>query len=394
MNRRLAAIVLASTALLALVALATARTAEREAGLVFSYASTDAGPGGVLGLRRWLASLGYHTRSVQGQRFSPPEDAHALFVIGPLEPVRPEEAQRLRDWVAQGRLLLVASDRGLVDEALFAAFGASLEDRAAGPIEGSISPALSSPAFRDLSTGTARALALREPAAVHVGDGERAIVATRRVGRGRVFLSSAPDMLANANIRSAGNDRLVLNLLAGAPRDAVVAFDEFHHGAHVEPDLMGILVDTAPGRALLFAGLVAFAYVALRGRRFGAAVPLEERPARSSLDYVRSFAALLRRSRAGGLAAERLARLYRRRVARVLGLRRTASDEDVVAALARHDAERAAALREMLLSFARAPGERELLHLAARAEALLDQMERPGRAEHFPRAASREVERR
>lgn len=376
MSRTVAAIVLASCALLAVVALLSARTAEQEGGLVYSYASSDAGPGGVLALRRWLAALGYRTESVQGQRFAVPPDVDLLFVLGPLEPVSAEEARSLRAWVDAGHTLVVASDRGLVDEQLFSAFGAALEDRGAGAIEGAISPALGTPVLRDLATATARALALREAAAVLVGDRERAILAERRIGSGTLYLASAPDFFANANLRAAQNDRLVLNLLAAVPLGAVVAFDEYHHGRHLEPDVTSLFLQTEPGRALVFVGLAVFAYVALRGRRFGSPLPIEERPARSALDYVRSFAALLRRSRATELAGERLARLARRRVAAVLGVRRSASDDEVVAALARADPPRAERLRQLLDAAESARSDRALLDLLGEMENLVGEVER------------------
>lgn len=376
MNRRVAAIIAALGLVLGVLLLVTARTTRGQGDLVFSYSSTDSGPGGVLALRRWLSSLGLETRSVQGQRFAVPEDVDLLFVLGPLELVRREDAELLRAWVGRGGTLVVASDRSLFDEPLFEAFGATVEDRGSAKIGGEISPALRRPVLKDLSTSTGRSLALREPYAVLVGDGERAIVATRRVGDGTVILSSAPDMFANGNLGAAQNDRLVLNVVGGLRRGAVVGFDEFHHGAHLEPDLFGLFFQTGPGRALLFAGAAAFLYLALRGRRFGSPVPIEERPARSSLDYVRSFAGLLRRSGADALAGERLARLYRRRLARALGLRPSSGREEVLAALARSDPRAADGAGVLLRALERGLRDNDLLAAVARAEALLEEVER------------------
>jgi hypothetical protein len=374
-RRAIAFIGVATLALFAIV-LVSVRPARSESDVIPSYSSTDAGPGGILALRRWLAGLGYGTESIQGSRFDVPADAGVVFVVGPLELWSDEEAQRLRDWVGRGGVAIVASDRGLFDSALFQRFGVELMDRPSTGIGGEISPLLDVPPFRDLSTGTARALRLSAPAAVLVGDGPRAIVVASDVGNGRVFLSSAPDMLANKNIAAAQNDRLVLNMLAGTKPGSVVAFDEFHHGAHVEPDLFALFTDTAPGRAFLFAGAMTFLYIVLRGRRFGAPLPIEERPARSSVDYVRSFAGLLRRNDARELAGERLARGYRRRIARVAGIRATASDADVVAAIARGDPSRAAVTGEVLARLERPLSDNDLLATAERAQQLVAEMER------------------
>lgn len=378
MTRPIAAAIAALTAVLLVVLVLTSGTAPVSDALVFSYSSTDAGGGGTLALRRWLSSLGYQTKSIQGQRFAVPADVEVLFVLGPSpqEIVPESDARVLREWVSRGGTLVLGSDRTFVDEALFDVFGAELEDRGTGPIGGEISPALSRPILRDLSTNTARALRLGQPGMVLVGDGPRAIVARRRVGAGRAYLTSAPDMLVNANLASAQNDRLVLNLLADVRRGAVVGFDEYHHGVRLEPDALGLFTGTAAGRALLLAGGLVFLYVALRGRRFGSPLPIEERPARSSLEYIRSFAGLLRRSRATPLAGARLARRYRRRLARALGLRATSDTNEVLAALARVDPVRAVELGALLRRLEEARADNDLLAAAARAESELREIDR------------------
>jgi hypothetical protein len=375
-SRKTGAFIAALIVALFAIVLVSVRPQQSSSDVVPTYSSTDAGPGGVLALRRWLAGIGFDTRSIQGTRFSVPVDAGVVFALAPLEAWSADEAQRLYDWVDHGGVAIVASDRSLLDEPLFRRFGVVLENRSAGAIGGELSPALDAPPFRDLSTGTVRALRLEAPAAVLVGDGALAIVAERRIGSGRVYLSSAPDMLANKNLGAAQNDRLVLNLLRDVPLGTTVAFDEFHHGAHVEPDLFALFTETAPGRAFLFAGLAVFLYIALRGRRFGAPLPLEERPPRSSLDYVRSFAGLLRRARARDLAGERLARLYRRRLARVAGVRANASDDEVTAALAGADPARAAVVHDLLARLERPISDNDLLATVERASTLVAEVER------------------
>lgn len=376
MSRRvLAFVVVLAVALFALLVV-TWRPPSDQNALVFSYSSTDAGPGGTLALRRWVASLGYTTSTLQGSRFSVPSNVRVAFVIGPLEAVQPGDAETLAEWVSRGGTAIVASDRSVIDEALFTTFGVELTSRPPGAVGGEISPALARPPFRDLRTSTARALRLAEPAAVLVGDGDRALVVEKRVGRGRVILSSAPDMLANVNLGAAQNGSLVLNFLADAPAGSVVAFDEYHHGAHVEPDAMALFTETAPGHAFLFIGAAVFLYVALRGRRFGASLPLEERPARSSLDYIRSFAGLLRRSGARALAGERLARLYRRRFARAAGIRVTSDTPDVLAALRHADPREAAAVEEVLTRLEGPVNDNDLLVTVERAEAIAGEVER------------------
>jgi hypothetical protein len=374
MNARIAGALLLLVAVLAGALFITAPSAPQEPGLIFSYSSADAGPGGTLALRRWLGALGFETRTIQGNKFAVPEDLELLFVLGPIEPVTVEDARELKRWVEAGGTLVVASDRGVFDTELFGEFGAALESS-----DGSgagISPALSRPPFADLRTGTARDLVLRDAAAVLIGREDRALVAVRRTGVGTVYLSSAPDMLANVNLGRAQNDRFVLNLLADVRDGAAIGFDEYHHGEHVPPDLTGLLVNTGPGRAFIFVAFAAFAFVALRGRRFGSPLPLEVRPGRSALDYIRSFAALLRRSRSRDLVAERLSRLYRRRLARALGLRAVAGPDEIVEVLQRAEPALAARVRALFASLSMSLRERDLLASVARAETLLNEIER------------------
>jgi hypothetical protein len=214
------------------------------------------------------------------------------------------------------------------------------------------------------------------PGVVLVGDGENALLVARKVGASTVLLSSAPDMLANGGLLAGQNDRLVLNLLAGLKAGQVVGFDEYHHGARTDTSTPGLVLGTWPGRALLLAGLTIFLYIAMRGRRFGRPLPVEERPARSSLDYIRSFAALLRRSRAQRLVGERLARSYRRRFARALGLTGAPNANELVEAWDKIDAGRAERAQGILAALDRPLPEGELLAVVGRAEALAGEVER------------------
>src|SRR5438445_455622 len=101
------------------------------------------------------------------------------------------------------------------------------------------------------------------------------------------------------------------------------------------------------GRARVFAMVSVFAYLVLSGRRLGPPVPLEVRAARSSLEYVRGFAGLVRRSGHGEIARRRLRRELRARLARRVGLDADMPFERIASALGANDpgaAARATAL--------------------------------------------------
>src|SRR5207249_162925 len=150
-------------------------------------------------------------------------------------------------------------------------------------------------------------------------------------------------LLEDLDVRIAGR-------LAPGTYDAggrAVAFDEYHHGIHPTGDVFILLERTWPGRALVFAMVSVFAYLVLSGRRLGPPVPLEVRAARSSLEYVRGFAGLVRRSGHGEIARRRLRRELRARLARRVGLDADMPFERIASALGANDpgaAARATAL--------------------------------------------------
>jgi hypothetical protein len=140
-----------------------------------------------------------------------------------------------------------------------------------------------------------------------------------------------------------------------------VAFDEYHHGFHPSADVLVLMQSTWPGRALVFAVAAGFLYLVLSGRRLGPPVPLDPRPARSSLEYIRGFAGLVRRSGRGEIARRRLRRDLRGGLARALGL----------ATLAAADRGRAAEARAVDDALGRRLREDQLLRTVGQIERLV-----------------------
>src|SRR5207249_4277489 len=147
---------------------------------------------------------------------------------------------------------------------------------------------------------------------------------------------------------TADNGRFARGLAASAiARGRAVAFDEYHHGVHPSTDVLVLLTRTWPGRAMLFAGIAFFVYLLATGRRLGPAIPLDARPPRSSLEYIRGFAGLVRRSGHGEIARRRFQRELRRALARELGLDPETPIGDIVAEIATADRQRAARVRAL-----------------------------------------------
>ena len=111
--------------------------------------------------------------------------------------------------------------------------------------------------------------------------------------------------------------------------------------------MLVLLTRTWPGRALLFAGIALFFYLVASGRRLGPAIPLDPRPPRSSLEYIRGFAGLVRRSGHGEIARRRFRRELRGALARELGLDPETPFDKVIAEIATTDRLRAALVRAL-----------------------------------------------
>jgi len=100
-------------------------------------------------------------------------------------------------------------------------------------------------------------------------------------------------------------------------------------------------------------------------------VPLDPRPARSSLEYIRGFAGLVRRSGRGEIARRRLRHDLRSGLARALGLDPAMPFDRVLATLAAADRERAAEARAVDDALGRRLREDQLLRTVGQIERLV-----------------------
>src|SRR5207302_5210727 len=200
----------------------------------------------------------------------------------------------------------------------------------------------------------------------------RTVVALAGEGTGSLIVVGSVGPFLTAELGDADNGRFALGLAASAiARGRAVAFDEYHHGVHPSTDVLVLLTRTWPGRAMLFAGIAFFVYLLATGRRLGPAIPLDARPPRSSLEYIRGFAGLVRRSGHGEIARRRLRRDLRGGLARALGLDPAMPFDRVLATLGAADRERAAEARAVDDALGRRLREDQLLRTVAQIERLV-----------------------
>jgi hypothetical protein len=143
----------------------------------------------------------------------------------------------------------------------------------------------------------------------------------RTEGSGTLIVVGTLTPFLTDGLATADNARFAVALTSQAlTSGGPVAFDEYHHGFHPAPNILAVVERTWPGRALLFVLVVGFAFAALTGRRLGPPLPLDPRPPRSSLEYVRGFAGLVRRAGRQEIVRDRARRELHAGLARAAGL--------------------------------------------------------------------------
>ena len=345
---------------------------QRRTASVFDQTS-----GGASDLRALVEALGARTVILQGERFAPRESgASVVFLLGATEFVDEEDVTAARAFLQNGGTLVVATDAGFAETALLRAFGADLSGRALSS-EYDTTSVLAAPARANrivLDRGATLGLGDRWSPVARVG--EQTIAAMTREGRGTVVLVSSLAPFVNALLGEGDNSRFALSLAAsGFGAGHSVGFDEYHHGAHPSPELLAVLERTWLGRALLVVAGIVFVYLLWSGRRFGPPLPADPRPPRSSLDYVRGFAGLVRRSGRDEIARDRLRRDLRVGLAARYGLDPTTGFDRVLATAEANEPTVAAEARAIDATLTRRLRDAELLRTVARIERVVAKRE-------------------
>ena len=334
---------------------ASALTADSSGGIGRSASVYDTGPGGTAALRKYFDAMGASTMTVQGDTFAAdPSQVGVLFMIGPSEAFTQLDAVAVRQFVTGGGTAVLATDIGVFEGPLLDTFDVHVAG-ALGPGQYPVGGiAFANPPTHAISIDRGVALSFGAGRVPLVSASGRTIVALAREGSGSLVVVGSVAPFLTAEIGEADNGRFALALAAPAIAGRrAVAFDEYHHGVHPTTDVLVLLTRTWPGRALVFAGVAFFLYLIASGRRLGPPIPLDPRPPRSSLDYIRGFAGLVRRSGHGEIARRRFRRELRSALAKELGLDPETPVGDVIAELATTDHPRAARARALDEALAR-----------------------------------------
>jgi hypothetical protein len=342
--------------------------------------SRSATPSGAKALRLWLEALGYRVGTFEELAQRVPPRSGTVLLLAPREAVAEQHLAELERWVGEGGTLVFATD-GSGGRAALGRLGFDLRSL---PISAEYAqPRVSTlldPAIGRVRVETSQELVPRREGSETLLEADgRAIAAVRPIGNGRLIALSAPTALSNRALQAESNARFALSLV-GAPGGAVL-FDELHVGSAptARQDIWSLLFEHAWGQAALYAGLLALAGLALRGRRFGRAQPVAISRGRSLSEYVSSLAGLYRAGGKRAFIAEHFQRKLRRDLTHELGLPSDAPDGQVLdraRALGREPSGLLASLTA--LGRRGALGEGELVGLVRDAEQALARLRRSG----------------
>jgi len=332
-----------------------------------SASAYDDGPGGAGTLRRFLEAMGARTATIEGDTFSIEPDTRVVLILGAIETITANDAERLRAFVRAGGTVVLATDLAFLERGALDLFGVRPGGFAAPGRHALAAVAFADPPARALLID--RGISVGGPrTTVLAGDDRSPLIVATKEGSGLFIAVGSLGPFLGSGLGEADNARVVLNLVKPALAGGLVAFDEYHHGSHPTNELLVLVQNTWPGRALAFVVIATFLYLLLSGRRIGPPVPLVVRPARSSLEYIRGFAGLVRRSGRGEIARRRLRADLQRGLARVYGLDPATPFDRVLATVAASDRERAARARAIDEALRSPLHEAELLRTVAHIE--------------------------
>ena len=342
-------------------------TGERGQPIPSMHAS---GPAGARALALWLNDLGYVVRSTEHRPFELAPTDRLLLQLDPSDDPSEAAVDAILAWVERGgTLVLSAPSSNRMTDRLglrIAARGPELAE--ATPLQ----PIFVAPAAGRVAVATAVDLGLPGPTWTPLlgdpADG-RIVAATARRGRGRVVALATARPLTNAGLAQLDDAAFALRLLIDLPAGATVVFDEYHHGLTEHGTLGARLLGEPWGWALLYCAGLSFAYLALRGRRFGPIAPelLWPRP-RPSAEHAATLAALLREGGQRGWLRDQ----YLTQLRRALGQRFQVPVDLPSADFGRALAGRRPAAAEVgvrIEAVEQAGGDRQLLSAIRQAEA-------------------------
>ena len=314
--------------LILIVALAVKSANQQESQIPSSYSADSQGAKAAYLL---LEQEGYKVERWEQPPSALPDDAaHTLLVLAsPFILPSDDEKAALQLYLARGGRVLITGRT----VSLFLAQADTVPESMPGPDWKTIQPQLLTPLTRGGAIRMAPGSYWKQSSThylVHYADGERPVVVSYHVGRGKVIWWASVTPMTNAGITAPGNLALLLNSV-GNSNDTRILWDEYFHGfrqslgAYIanSPLMFGLL------QCVLLLGVVLLTF----SRRSLPIHPAEERSRLSPLEFVETLGALYRRGKTTHAALEVPYSRFRTIVTRHLGLNPEIAAEALVQAL-------------------------------------------------------------
>ena len=345
-----------------------------------TYDVHSSSPQGTRALSMWLSDLGYTTSTLEYQPFRVDSQDGLLFILFPSLELTDTQTAAIIDWVRGGGTLIIAD---VQEHYLLRQLGLFIIPRkatstAAHPVE----PSLNTPSVSPATINTYATLGWLDanwiPTVNDLSTGQ-VLGATRPLGQGSIFAFTTGDIFSNKGLTSVGNRDLTLNILQRVPVGSTVVIDEYHHGYTEQGTFTRQLFSQPWGQAIIFVAALLFAFIALTGRRFGAAIrPIARASKRARADFARTLASLLQQRDQRDWLRDHYVYQLKRSLAARFRVRSNLPADEFVQQLSHYNAD-AAALASPLaeLEAARPPSDSRMIVLMREADQIVVRLLEP-----------------
>lgn len=250
-------------------------------------------------LYRILRKLKFRVTNISAEYPSRLNRYHALFLQDLNKMPTETEMKKIQDFVKSGGTLIVSGGNHKTMEQLIAMYGLKLRNlsrRMEHVRRISEDPFFPMHPVDIIHPRTYYVIDTSAPDVVALyGTENDAVVVTLRDGEGRVFLTTSTYLFQDNGLRHDDNAKLLYNLMSTLPRNARIGLaEETYYTQETVPEntFIAFIFKTPVGLSAVYLCLVLFIFIALKGRRFGEPLDVQERNRRLSTEYVHAMTVL------------------------------------------------------------------------------------------------------
>lgn len=303
----------------------------RQKNTIVSKPTTyDTGKRGYKAFYLLLKKMGYNINRFERDFDELKDDpASVLLIIKPYSRIiKREDPGKLINWVKKGnRVLLMADDYNGVYSALKIKLDYVLQSDLKDP-KGTVSDNVK--LVKDV--GVTRIIPEKDEFETILEDKNGIIFARIELGKGEIFIFSAPGIFKNSSIDSDGNVILITNILKHIGKTKVL-IDESLHGYNFSKKSNIFRMPPILNLILIQLSIALFIFYLVMMKRFGKPRRLKEDTLRTSTEYIHSFAGLFMKAHTHDFALSNAIRSFKRKIAGVYRISPDTPDEKFLESL-------------------------------------------------------------